>query len=192
MINFNKLIELLGDLPGVGKKTAKRLAIKLVENKETSKDTLSKIINTIDTLEIDKETGILIENNNKVFNIDKPLMIVQNNLDAESFRELFLNDFNYFNLNINTIADISRSLITENRIDDLINYIKEKEIKEIIFGLSPKKESEIIINLIVNEILKEIRDIKVSKIATGVPVGGSIEHIDSNTMRKAVDKREKI
>jgi recombination protein RecR len=192
MINLDKLASLINELPGVGKKTAKRLAIKFIENKEDVKPIIDQINIAIDQLEINSDTGILVEKGDITFNIDKPLMVVQNNMDAESYRSLFGNEFNYFNLNINTIADISRSLINNNTIEKLINYIKNKDIHEVIFGLSPKKESEIIINIISNEILKEINTIKISKIATGVPVGGSIEYIDENTIRKAVEKREKI
>ena len=192
MNKLNELIDLLNELPGIGKKSAKRLAIKLIESKDLTLDTLVKVIDNIKILDVEKNTGLIIENGEITFNVNKPLMIVQNNLDAEAYRELFGDEFNYFNLNINTIADISRSLVSSNKVEKLIEYIKLKEIKELIFGLSPKRESEIIINLLSNEIYKELRDITISKIATGVPVGGTIEHIDSKTMRKAVEKREKI
>ena len=120
------------------------------------------------------------------------MLILQNNMDVKTFRDLFNEEFNYFNLNINTIADITRSLLNEDTIKKLIWYIKDKEVNEVVFGLSPKKESEIIINLIINKILLEFPKIKTSKIAVGIPIGSTLEHMDSRTLRKAMEKREKI
>ena len=192
MNKLRNLIQVLNELPGIGKKSATRLAIKLIEEKNISIKTLGETIDKLNGLDIDDKTGLIIEDGQTIYNIGKPLMIVQNNLDAEAYRELFINQFNFFNLEINTIADISRTLLKEDKIKTLIDFIKEKEIKEIIFGLSPKRESEIITTLISNEIHSNLLDVKISKIATGVPIGGSIEHIDSNTIRRAVEKREKI
>ena len=189
---LDKLIKNISELPGLGKKTSTRMGINLVENREISIRILEEMIENLSYLTIDEETNILSEVNSIEYRIGKPLLVVQNNMDAQTYIELFGEEFNYFNLNINSIADITKSLVNENTIDKLIGYIDHRDISEVVFGLSPKKESEIIINLISNEILKEKPKISLSKIATGVPIGGVIEHIDSKTIRKAIEKREKI
>ena len=96
MNKLRNLIQVLNELPGIGKKSATRLAIKLIEEKNISIKTLGETIDKLNGLDIDEKTGLIIEDGQTIYNIGKPLMIVQNNLDAEAYRELFINQFNFF------------------------------------------------------------------------------------------------
>ena len=104
MTKLNDLIKLIAELPGVGKKSSERMAIKLVENNVPQRDLLNSINKTLNLLEIDKKTNIIIEKD-KPNRIDsnKPLMIVMNNLEGIRMQELFEDSYNFFNLNINSI-----------------------------------------------------------------------------------------
>ena len=105
---LDKLIKSISELPGMGKKTSTRLGVKLVENKEISISILKEIILNLDQLTIDEATNILSEEGTIEYRMGKPLLVVQNNMDAQTYIELFNTEFNYFNLNINSIADITK------------------------------------------------------------------------------------
>lgn len=192
MSNIDKLSQLINELPGIGKKASKKMAIKLIENKDENIDLLNKINESINEFEVNKKTNIIETLNQKEVNSINPLLVVFNNFEAQKFMDLFDNDFNYFNLNINTIADISRRLEDDNTIANLIDFIKEKNIKEVVFGLSPKVETDVIIRVITNEILKSLDDIEISKLPVGMPIGSMIEYSDEKTIKQAINNREKI
>ena len=141
MTKLNDLIKLIAELPGVGKKSSERMAIKLVENNVPQRDLLNSINKTLNLLEIDTKTNIIIEKD-KPKNIDsnKPLMIVMNNLEGIRMQDLFEDSYNFFNLNINTISDITKRINDNFLSENLTSFITTNKIKEIIFASSPKAE----------------------------------------------------
>ena len=75
-------------------------------------------------------------------------------------------------------------------LDILIKRIKDSNIKEVIIAVKPSIEGETTMQYI-RQIIKKF-DIKVSKIATGVPMGTDMEYIDSMTLEMAIDERKNM
>ena len=76
------------------------------------------------------------------------------------------------------------------KINQLINRVKNGKIKEIILALNPSMEGETT-SLYISKMLEGL-DIKVTKIAAGVPVGADMEYLDSITIQRALEGRTEI
>ena len=76
------------------------------------------------------------------------------------------------------------------KIDELIDRIKKEKVKEVIIAVKPSIEGETTA-LYISKILKNI-DVKVSRIAYGVPVGAEIDYVDSLTLEMALENRKEI
>ena len=73
-------------------------------------------------------------------------------------------------------------------LDSLLNRIKNEEIEEIILALKPSIEGETTMQYI-NKMLENYH-VKVSKMATGIPIGTEIEYIDAMTLELAYEQRK--
>lgn len=72
-------------------------------------------------------------------------------------------------------------------VDQFIDRLKDENIKEIIFAISPTVEGETTM-LFLKELIKDM-GIKVTRIASGIPVGGNLEYYDDLTLSKALKER---
>ena len=72
----------------------------------------------------------------------------------------------------------------------MAKLLKDKSIKEIILANSPTIEGEATANYIGS--IAEDLDVKASRIAYGVPMGGELEYVDSNTLIQAINNRNLI
>ena len=75
-------------------------------------------------------------------------------------------------------------------IESLLDKIDENGIEELIFALKPSIEGEATMQYI-SRILGD-KNVKISKIATGIPMGTDMEYIDSLTLELAIDERKKV
>jgi recombination protein RecR len=76
------------------------------------------------------------------------------------------------------------------KLDKLIDRIKKENFKEIILAVKPSIEGETT-SLYIKTILDGM-DLKVSRIASGIPLGADIEYIDSLTLERAINERREI
>lgn len=193
MNKVRKLIERINELPGIGKKASERMAVDLVEGKMENLELFRDIIKELETMDIDSRTNTIISNGVITpIKEGKPLLILLTNVEVIRFREMLKDNFNYYNLKINKPSQISKRLIDRTLFKNIGNIINNNKINELIFGLSNRADSEIIIRTITNELLRDYPELKISRLATGIPVGGSVLHIDEETIRKATKNRESI
>ena len=75
-------------------------------------------------------------------------------------------------------------------IESLLDKIDENGVEELIFALKPSIEGEATMQYI-SKILGD-KNVKISKIATGIPMGTDMEYIDSLTLELAIDERKKV
>ena len=73
-------------------------------------------------------------------------------------------------------------------INDFLNLIKREEIKEVILATSSTVEGDATGMYIKDH----IPDIKVSRISYGIPIGGELEYVDSNTIAQAIQGRTEV
>lgn len=89
-----------------------------------------------------------------------------------------------------TISPLNGIGPDEIKIKELLNRIRENEIKEVIIATNPRVEGEAT-SIYLSKLLKAF-NIKVTRIAHGIPVGGDLEYTDEITLMKAMEGRREI
>jgi len=181
--SLNKLIEVLQEYPTIGKKSATRLAISIAKDKfKTLKliNALEEVVTNIKECELcgnfsEDEICYICDSNR-----EKIVAIVSSQKDTLVMEEAKIFDGYYFVLDS----------LDEEKIEKLKEYIKNKEIKEVLFAFSPTLENEAKI-LYLQDKLKDL-NIEFSQIAQGVPTGVSFENIDIQSLSKALKQRIKM
>ena len=76
------------------------------------------------------------------------------------------------------------------KIENLINNIEENNVKEVILAVKPSVEGETT-SLYISKLLEK-KDVKVSRIALGIPLGADMDYVDSLTLELALENRKEI
>jgi recombination protein RecR len=185
-------IEEFSKLPGIGKKTAQRLALFLVKSDKEFAERLADSILSLKTkLRLCEKCFNLAEDNlcsicssNKRDN--SILCVVEDINDVIAIEKS--NEFNgiYHVLGgvLSPLAGISADNL---RIKELINRFENENFNEIILALNPDTEGETT-SLYLAKMIKPF-GIKVSRIARGIPIGGDLEFTDEATIGKAMLNR---
>lgn len=192
---LKKVIECLKDLPGIGDKTAERLAFSLINfNKEKLtlfSDAISNLRDKITNCSIcgnitDSEVCPICQDLNRN---DKVLFVVEKPKDILLFEKLNIYDGKYHVLG-NLISPLEGIGPEDINLDSLISRIKNFHVEEVILALKPSIEGETTMQYI-KKILESV-DVKITKIATGIPVGTDMEYIDAMTLEFALEGRKDI
>lgn len=189
------LIEQLSKLPGIGRKTAQRLAFHILEMDNLDADMLSGAI--IDAKEKIKLCSIccdLTENDPcnlcRDENRDESMICVvegpKDKIAMERSRE-YKGQYHILHGVISPMDNIGPSDI---RIKELINRLSDDKVKEIIVATNPTVEGDATA-LYLSRLIKPI-GVKVTRIAHGIPVGGDLEYFDDVTLARAMDNRREI
>ena len=187
------LIEAMQCLPGVGPKSAQRMVLHLLERNRDGGILLADIMaRAIEGVGKCKKCRVFTENelcsicsNEKR---DKSHVCV-----VESVSDVFAieqgNQFNgnYFILHghLSPIDDIGPE---ELALDKLFNLAKSEEVKELILATNSTLEGETTSHYIY-DYLKDIDDLKLTRLAQGVPLGGELEYVDRGTIMHAFSGR---
>lgn len=191
MKEIEDLINLLSRLPGIGKKSALRLAYFLINNKDYSKDLIECIDLSIKSIffcsicgnytSIDPCEICTSESRDRSI-----LCIVEEPKDLLAIEET--NSFNglYHILNgvLNPLEDRGPEKL---RIKELIERLEKEKFHEVLIATNPTVEGEATF-LYIKEILEKY-NLKISRIATGIPMGGSLEYADKFTLGKAIKSK---
>ncbi len=192
---IERLIENLSRLPGIGKKTATRLSFFLLNAKDSYIAELSRSL-----LDIKEKIKLC----NICFNITDtdPCIICRDErrdrqtvcVVEESSHMMVIESSNpghyrYHILHgvINPIEGVGPD---EVRIKELKERIVREGIKEVIIATNPNIEGNTTAHYI-SEILKSL-EIKITRIASGIPIGGDIVYIDPLTIKSSIDNRKNI
>ncbi|MBQ4263416.1 MAG: recombination protein RecR [Bacilli bacterium] len=193
--SFENLVKNFEILPGVGEKTAERFVYSLKEKEIEELENLAEAIlhfkNTIQNCSIcgcisdeevceickdeqrDKKTICIVEDSKSVFSFEK----------TNKYKGLY----HVLNGLISPIEDINPEDLN---LSTLINKRITKEVEEIIIAINPCVEGEIT-SLYIQKLL-ENKNIKVSRLSYGIPVGTDIEYLDPIMITKALDDRKFI
>ena len=187
------LIDFLKKLPGVGSKTAERYAFELINwGKEELKDFGSILKNLKENIKKCSHCGCLLDNNYCIF-CDSDTRDTNKLCIVSSFRDVFALESTHSFKGLYHIVDSLLSPIDGKdsnylRLDTLKKRILVKNIKEIIIGLDSTIEGDAT-SLFFKEELKDF-DIKISRLAFGLPMGTSIDYIDTTTLSQALVGRK--
>ena len=194
-IGIKKLIDSFKDLPGIGEKTAERLAFALLNfDKKKQTNFIDAITEVRDKIKKCKICGNFCENdvcdiclNN---NRDKKLIfVVEKPKDIYLFEKIGIFKGTYHVLD-GLISPLDGVNPEDINISSLVDRIKNDNTNEVILALKPSIEGETTMQYI-KKILEKT-DVKVSKIATGIPLGTDMEYIDTLTLELALEERKNI
>lgn len=192
--SLRNLIDSLKNLPGVGEKSAERLAFSILNFDEERIDTFANALNEIKNIkrcpvcnnitDMDKcyICADVNRDNKTIFVVEKPKDIV-----------LFEKMGNYRGLYhvLNGLISPLEGINPEDiNLESLVNRVKENKVNEVIVVLKPSIEGETTMQYI-KKILSKY-DVRVSKIPIGIPMGTDIEYIDSMTLEMAFEDRKDI
>ena len=193
--SIKNLIESFKYFPGIGEKTAERLAFSVLSMDKDEVESLSKsIVNAKTNVKRCKICNNLSENeicdicNDKTRNKDL-LCLVEDPKTVFSIEKL--GTFNgYYHVLNGLISSFNGINPEELRLDKLISRIETNHFQEVIIAVKQCIEGEMTA-LYIKNILSGM-NIKVSRIASGIPMGADMEYIDSLTLEKAFDNRKTI
>lgn len=193
--SLKKLIDCFRNLPGIGAKTAERLAFSMLEfDKDKLSDFSNSIIDIRDKICRCSNCGNISDSSlcsiclNSVRD-DTVILVVERPKDIVLFEKLGSFNGKYHVLN-GVISPLDGIGPDDINLANLFKRVDEYDIKEIIFALKPSVEGETTMQYIKK--LLDGKNIKISKIAIGVPIGTDMEYIDSITLEMAIDERKNM
>jgi len=197
MQNINEiddLIKIISKLPGLGPKSAKRIILKLINNRDELLKPMAKVL--VDVYKNISRCSFCgsLSSNNKCSNCSKSnkksnkICVVENIADQWSIESSSIFD-GYFHILGGTISS-SGNKTEDLLINSLVSRVKNEKIDEVIIATSATVEGQTTAYYI-QDSLKEI-NVKVSKLAQGLPVGGEIESLDDGTLFSAFKNRSSI
>ena len=192
---ISALIEEYSKLPGVGRKTAQRLAFHVINMNINDVEALSKAIleakKEIKYCSIcynitDKDPCSMCSNKNRDSSV---ICVVEDPRDVAAMERTkeFNGQYHVLNGVISPMDGIGPDMI---RIKELIQRLGNQDVREIIMATNPTIEGEATA-MYIARLLKPM-GIKVTRIAHGLPVGGDLEYADEVTISKALEGRREI
>ena len=192
---LENLVDALKILPGVGPKSALRLTYFLLQrNRKGAKNLSEKISNALEQLmhcelcnnfSEEPKCSICLSGKRDANNI----CIVEMPTDLLMLEETHSYNGLYFIL-MGRLSPLDGVGPNDIHLGKLINRIKNSNIKELILATNFTVEGNATAQYI-KELFKDV-DIKTSRIARGLPMGGEIEYVDSGTLAQAIVERKAI
>lgn len=195
MKKLDELIEVFGKLPGIGKKSAMRIAFDILEKNEIEiENMLSTIKDAYTSIKHCSICGNLCEG--EICEIcssekrDKSVIcIVESVKDVIAFEKSETYNGLYHVLG-GKIDPLNGVTIEDLNISELMKRLDEKDVKEVILALNPDMEGETTALYLIK--MMKNKGVKVSQIASGIPMGGNIEFTDMATLGRSLEGRREI
>lgn len=191
----SKLIAELSRLPGIGNKTAQRLAFHILDAPRERAQSLAKAIvyarNSIKYCSVcynmtDIDPCNICDNSKRD---ERTICVVEDPRDVvamEKTRE-YSGLYHVLHGAISPMEDIGPEDI---KLKELLQRLKDSEAKEIILATNPTVEGEATA-MYISKLLKPF-EMKITRIAHGIPVGGDLEYADEVTLAKALEGRREV
>ena len=184
------LIKVISKLPGLGPKSAKRIVLKLINNRDELLKPLTNILAEVYKNVIRcKICGNLKSGNSNCICSNKnyeQICVVENIADMWVIQGSGIYKGHYHILG-GTLPSLESKKNDGLLISSLINRVRQNPVKEVILATSATIEGQTTAHYI-QDSLKDMK-VKVSKLAQGLPVGGEIEFLDDGTLFSAFKNR---
>ncbi len=190
--DLNNLIKILSKLPSLGPRSARRMALHLIKDKE---GVMIPLLNSIESV-YKNIKNCKICNNLDVTDTcsvcsnlkrdDSIICVVEevSDLWAIEKAEIFRGKYHILG---GVLCAMSGKRPEDLNIDSLISRAKNPEIKEIIIATNPTIEGQTTAYYLL-ETLKDL-NLKISKLANGIPIGGELDYLDEGTLDIALKSR---
>jgi recombination protein RecR len=198
-VALENLIEQLGKLPGVGPRTAERYALGVLKRPSNDALQLARSLEQLHgNLKSCPKTFALIDASEKISPLysdparDKQLVaVVEDPLDIVALEKTnqFKGTYHVLGGVISPIDGIGPEQL---HINELLARIKDDKIKEIILAMNASVEGESTALLLQNMINENGLNVKISRLARGLPVGIDLEYADQITLKHALEGRTQI
>ena len=189
------LIKLISKLPGLGPKSAKRIVLKLINNRDElvkpMANTLAQVYKNVVRC---NSCGALKSNSNGCLNCQttkekyNKICVVEDIADQWSIENsnIFQGYFHILGGTISSVGQRKEDLL----INSLVERVNRDKIEEVILATSATVEGQTTAYYI-QDSLKNL-DVKITKLAQGLPVGGEIENLDDGTLFSAFKNRSNL
>lgn len=195
VVPLEELVNQFARLPGIGRKTARRLAYSIIEQPEsTAKQFADALINAKEKIRFcsvcqnftDKEVCHICSDEKR----DRSTVcVVEDPRDVAAFERT--REYNgLYHVLHGVISPLDNIGPDKLKIKELIARLSSGEIKEIIMATNPTVEGEATSGYI-SKLIKPL-GIKVSRLAYGIPVGADLEYADEYTLARALEGRNEI
>ena len=193
---IEKLIADISKLPGLGRRSAQRIALYLLKNKDRS------LLPLIQTLESSHK---LISECSACGNVDmtnpcnicssanrdqKSICIIEDVSDLWTFEKIGFYKGLYHVLG-GSLSAIQGIGTDDLKLQNLLNKVEMHQTKEVILALSTTMEGQTT-SFVIADKLEKIEEISVTRLAQGIPIGGELHYLDENTLNTAFQSRKKI
>ena len=198
MQNINEiedLIKLISKLPGLGPKSAKRIVLKLINNRDElvkpMANTLAQVYKnvmrckTCGSLKSNLNGCKNCENTNGKFN---KICVVEDLADQWSIENsnIFHGYFHILGGTLSSVGQKKEDLL----INSLVDRVNKDKIEEVILATSATVEGQTTAYYVQDSLKNS--NVKITKLAQGLPVGGEIESLDDGTLFSAFKNRSKL
>ncbi len=193
---IDNLINDISKLPGIGRRSAQRIALFLLKNKDKNlKPLISSLENAAEKIKecnicgnIDMQTPCQICLNEKR---DKTsICVVEDVSDLWTFEKIgfYRGLYHIIGGSLSAIQGIGTNEI---KLQYLIDRIKKNNIKEVILALSTTIEGQTTSFVIIDK-LEIFKELNITRLAQGIPMGGEVHYLDENTLSTAFQSRKKV
>ena len=191
---IDDLIKLISKLPGLGPKSAKRIVLKLINNRDELIKPMAKVlVEVYKNISRCKICGTLkpkvmdcnYDNCKIVEKKYDKICVVENISDQWSIESssIYKGYFHILGGTISSAGNKKEDLL----IDSLVERVVKDKIKEVILATSATVEGQTTAYYIQDSLKKT--NVKITKLAQGLPVGGEIENLDDGTLFSAFKNR---
>ncbi len=192
---IEELIKLISRLPGLGPKSAKRIVLKLINNRDElvkpMANTLAQVYknvircNSCGSLKSNLSGCVNCENTKNKYS---KICVVEDIADQWSIENsnIFQGYFHILGGTISSVGQRKEDLL----VDSLVERVNKEKIEEVILATSATVEGQTTAYY-VQDSLKGI-EVKITKLAQGLPVGGEIESLDDGTLFSAFKNRSNL
>ena len=193
---IDKLINDISKLPGLGRRSAQRIALFLLKNKDKNLSPLieslnlsyNKIIECEDCGNIDMQNPCNICSNSS--RDKQSICVVEDVSDLWTFEKVgfYRGLYHVLGGSLSAIQGIGTD---ELRLQNFISRVEKNHIKEVILALSTTMEGQTT-SFVIADKLEKFDDLNVTRLAQGIPMGGEVHYLDENTLNTAFQSRKKI
>ena len=189
---ISNLIDQLSKLPGIGKKTAQRLAFFILEMETLEAEKISEaILEAKDKIQLcsicqnltDIDPCAICQDSNR----DKSVICVVEGAKDIIAMEKSREYKGQYHVLHGVISPMDRIGPDEIKVKELLNRLEDDRVEEVILATNPTVEGEAT-SLYISRLVKPL-GVKVTRIAHGIPVGGDLEYFDEVTLSKAMENR---
>jgi recombination protein RecR len=192
---IQELIDELARLPGIGPKSAQRLAFWLVKTPaDEAKRLAAAIVQAKDRIAFCGECGNVAEGDRCRICLDESrdrsvLCVVEEPKDAATIERAALHKGRYHILG-GAISPLDGVGPEDLRVQELLDRVERDHVIEVILAMNPNLEGNAT-SMYVAALLKPL-GIRVTRLASGLPVGGDLEYADEVTLSQALEGRREV